>query len=171
MTRRPWLLLAALLASACTNGYSSGVDGSKPVSSLTVAEATTACLNLGLYYQEQLTEDDFVRFRCYGLALSDVTATPTQCQAQYDACQADPPAVDPPTVDCTNAMSDSSCNARVSQLESCITARVQQQRDFIAGLDCSVAGNVPELMRLREPLPLPPECTAIQDICPGAGNI
>lgn len=171
MTRHfSWLALLGVL-TACSSGYSSGVDGSKPVSTLSEEEATTACLNLSDYFLDSVTQADADRFNCYVMGLSDLMATPEQCQATYDACIVDPPEgpLDREPIDCTNAMADMDCNAQVSDVEACVTAQVEAQKSRLDEIDCSIAGNLPELQRLQEELPTPPECAAIESVCPNAG--
>jgi len=171
MTHARLAALVGLLCAGCSSGYSSGVDGSKPVSALTMDEARVACESLADYFESSFTADQNVRFQCYVRALSDITSTTAQCEAAFNACLADPPPPTDNSVECDDPMADTTCNATVSQLESCVTAAVETQRDRILEVDCSVAGNVPELMRLQGDTPTPSECTAIVDICPAAGEL
>lgn len=168
MRIRLTIVVAALALSACSSGYSSGVDGSKPFSTVTAAEARTACENLNDYFQDVFSRDVRDRFNCYVAALSSTTS-PEACQASYEACLASPPSeplnLDP--IDCSTAtMGDPTCNARVSEVESCITAAAQTQRSRIDEVDCSIAGNIPELERLQAPLPTPTECSRLRETCP-----
>lgn len=169
--RRLFVCLA-VLASACSSGYSSGVDGAKPFSTLTAAEAMTACENLDDYLQSIFSRDVRNRFNCYVQALS-TTTSPAACQAAYDACLSSPPSsplnLDP--IDCSTATAgDPTCNAPVSDVESCITASAEAQRDRIDQVDCSIAGNLPELERVQQPIPTPSECTALRETCPAFGD-
>lgn len=162
------VLTAALLASACSSGYSSGVDGSKPFSTITASEAMTACENLDDYLQSSFSRDRQNRFNCYAQALSSTTS-PDACQAAYEACLTSPPSspLNLEPLDCSMAtMGDTSCNAHVSEVESCITASVNAQLDRIDEVDCSIAGNIPELERIQQPLPTPSECSRLRETCP-----
>ncbi|MGE0789535.1 MAG: hypothetical protein AB7S26_27930 [Sandaracinaceae bacterium] len=158
-------LLALVCLVGCSSGYKSGVDGQKPVSTLSMDEAQTACTNLSVYFRDSYTEQDSISFQCYLRALS-TTTDPTACQADYNACIIDPPDVSRPTIDCTNAQVDSECNATVSQVESCVTDYVNASLDRIHEVDCSVAGNIPELQRLQTPPPRSSSCSSIDSICP-----
>ncbi len=168
MSIRLTTVVAALALSACSSGYSSGVDGSKPFSTLTAAEAMTACENLNDYFQSTFSRDVRNRFNCYAQALSSTTS-PEACQASYEACLVSPPStplnLDP--IDCSMAtMGDPTCNARVSEVEACITAQGEAQKSRIDEVDCSIAGNLSELERIQQPIPLPSECTRLRETCP-----
>jgi hypothetical protein len=172
MTRTLLVITCATLI-ACNSGYSSGVDGSKPVSTLDADEVRTACLNLSDYFHNVLPQSRVDSVNCYLEALGDVTRTPEQCQAVYDACVADPPSgpIEFGGFDCTDTSTDTTCNATVSQYEQCITALVETNSSRLDEVSCEVAGNIPELMRLQQEVPTPSECTSIADICPTAGRL
>ena len=171
--RRTALLLPALLVVAgnlvaCNSGFSSGVDGSKPASTLTPAEARTSCESFDAYLQDNLGGSEGVRIDCDIRALSTMT-DPEGCEAADAACLAAPPAdrtFEIHRLDCTDAMADPTCNAPVSDLESCITATLDAYQQRFDRLDCAIAGNIPELQALQEPLPSPEACAALSSTCP-----
>ncbi len=168
------IVCLCLLASACSSGYSSGVDGAKPFSTLTTVEAMTACENLNEYLQNTFSRSVQSEFNCYVAALSE-EVTPEGCQAAFEACLVSPPStpLNLEPIDCSTAtMGDPTCNAHVSEVEQCITASANAYRDRIDELDCSIAGNIPELMRVQQPLAVPAECSELGATCPSfAGGI
>lgn len=166
--RRSTLLLLALPLAACSAGFSSGVDGSKPASTLTPAEAATSCEAFDAYLQDNLGGSEGLRIDCYIRALS-TTTDPAGCEAAYAACIASPPAdrnFEIDRLDCADAMADPTCNAPVSDVESCITATLEAYQQRFDMLDCAIAGNLPELQRLQDPLAAPSQCTALSSTCP-----
>ncbi|MBX3271402.1 MAG: hypothetical protein KF729_14140 [Sandaracinaceae bacterium] len=165
--RASLILSLSLLASACAASYSAGVDGDKPISMLTVAEARLACTNLSAHLQDQFGGDRRDRFNCYVRALS-TTLTPDECRVAFDACMAAPPAgplnIEP--IDCSTAGPDPSCSARVSEVEDCLNASVDAFRERIDGVDCAIAGDAAALMRVQDPIPARAECTRLREVCP-----
>lgn len=160
------LCLGFAVLAACNSGYSSGVEGSKPFSTITESEARTACDNLRDYFESQFPDEQRIETACYVSALSDVTAGPEECEAAYNACRAETTTAEPIDIDCSMPMIDETCNATVSQVETCLNAIIDAQLERQAMIDCSVAGNIPELERLAEQLPTPSECSSIESICP-----
>ena len=163
--------LAFALLTACSSGYSSGVDGSKPFSTITEDEARTACNNLEDYLTSTFPEQQRIELRCYLGALSDVTAGPPECEAAFNACVAETTDAEPLDIDCNTPMIDDTCNATVAQVEDCITALFDAQLERQSMISCEVAGNLPELERLAEEIPPPPECSSIESICPNIPGV
>ena len=168
----PCLLLAlAPLDVGCNSGYSSGVDGSKPASTLTASEAAIACENLGEYVRSSFPQSEVDSVNCYIQSLTSET-DPEACEAAYRACLTDPPEgpFEFGTIDCTGAEADATCNANVSDVEACVTATVNASRDRLAAVDCSIAGTITELQRLQDPLPAPTECSSLGATCPNLAD-
>ena len=160
------LVCIVALATACTSGYSSGVSGSKPVSTLSASEAAIACESMSDYLVSTFPRSQTESFNCYVVGLMELT--PEGCQAAYNACMVDPPSM-PLSIepfDCTGAMPDMDCNATVSETEACITASVESTKSRLDEVDCSIAGNLPELQRISAEVPPPSECTRLATTCP-----
>lgn len=161
---------APVLTTACSSGYSSGVDGSKPVSTLSASEAAIACENLSEYFIASFPPSERDRFNCFVVGLQE--ATPEACDAAFTACMVDPPTtffnIEP--ADCTGATADSTCHATVSEAEACVTASVEANKARLGEVSCAVAGNVAELERLAAPVPQPSECTRLEATCPNVAG-
>ncbi|MCB9593151.1 MAG: hypothetical protein H6719_10500 [Sandaracinaceae bacterium] len=170
---RLWIVLtAALLASACSSGFSSGVDGSKPFSTLTPAEAMTACESLNDYVQSTFPPAQIDQTNCYLQALESTTS-PSDCQTSYEACLSSPPSgpLSFRRSDCSGVTNDPTCTARVSEVESCLTARIGDQKDQLDAIDCSIAGDPAAIRDASATLTAPPECTALVETCPSLAGI
>ncbi len=81
---------------------------------------------------------------------------------------AGPITIEPPN--CVGATPDESCNATVSEVETCLTAMVHALEDRVASIDCSIAGNAAAIMRISQAVPSPTECTRLEATCPNAVN-
>ncbi|MCA9605171.1 MAG: hypothetical protein KC619_06235 [Myxococcales bacterium] len=166
------LVVVASILTACSSGYSSGVDGSKPFSTLTDAEARTACENLNDYLASSFPAARLDQTNCYIQALGSTTS-PSSCEAAHQACLGSPPG-GPLTfsrTDCTGVMNDPTCTARVSEVEACLTARVEAQKDQLDVLDCSIAGDEAAIGRARATPLAPAECTRLAETCPSLAGI
>ena len=168
MLGRTALVGLAALATACSSGYSSGVEGSKPVSTLSASEAALACENLADYLVASFPQSEQDRFACTVRALLDVTLDPAGCRSAVTACLVEPPSAgfDFGSIDCTGATADPTCTATVAATEACVTAEVQAYQDRLAQVDCAIAGNVPALQALEAPVPVPTACSNLGTSCP-----
>lgn len=158
--RRWWWVTAAILAG-CSSGLDSGVQGDKPVSAITTAEATQFCEATRDYLQGRLSRDQQDDIYCTGQALG-MTSNPDDCAAMRSACLAGPIDITyiDESFDCSGAGPVDGCDATVDSVESCYTADIELYIDRLAMIDCSIAGNIPALEELQEPLPVPSECTS-----------
>jgi hypothetical protein len=157
--RLEWMAAVALLAG-CSSGIDSGVEGSKPVSTLSTAESMDLCLAVADYLTATFPQDYAEDRNCTIRALGSTT-TPEDCEAMRSACLADAPPSDFfGDIDCSVTGPIEGCDASVDSVEACYTADVEIYRSRLDELDCSLAGNLPVLMELQEPPPVPSECVS-----------
>lgn len=149
------VLLGPVLLGGCSKGIDSGVEGSKPVSTLTEAEARDLCLAAADYLSSILDEGYDADRICTIQALGSST-TPEDCEAMRRACFEEPPQRD--DVDCSRAGPFPDCDATVDSVEACYTAEIDAYASKLDEADCSLAGNLPALMALMTPPPVPSEC-------------
>ncbi|HJL14675.1 MAG TPA: hypothetical protein RMH99_03405 [Sandaracinaceae bacterium LLY-WYZ-13_1] len=157
MTRYGKLAILTILAG-CSSGLDSGVQGDKPVSALDTAEATDLC-EATVEYLENTVPASYVQERQCTIRALSTTTTPTECEADLSACLEDPPSDDffgDLTCDMAGPVDD--CNATVDAVEACWTADTEIYKTWLDEFTCDDAGNLPVLMELRDPPPVPQEC-------------
>lgn len=159
------VMAGALVLGACGGGgYDSGVDSSKPLDTLTDAEARTACESLNDYLNRQLSVTEQYEVNCTIDALG-TTTNPDACRAAVSTCLAGMPERLFTEADCSTATTTTDCSAPVGQVERCVTADLDVNLDRIDRIRCDIAGNLPELMALQTPPPVPSACTSLEG-CP-----
>lgn len=164
-TRAIPILATLLLLGGCTNGYSSGVDSTKPFNTLTPAEATTACVNFADYLDGQLSAQRQWQISCTIEALGSTT-NPEECNASVTACLGGDSRTLFGSIDCSGSMVSADCGATVGQVEGCINAEFPPYLDKLDMANCSIAGNIPALQELMQRPPVPSECSSLASVCP-----
>ena len=138
-------VLVVVSAIGCGGGggssFSTSVQGSKPLGTLSTTEAATLCKDTSSYLMAQTSALNSKENQCRatGLAfaaLSSMGSSQTDamiqqaCQAGYALCEsapADDGGIDTTTttVDCTNAMAPpATCTATVSQYSACLSEQI-----------------------------------------------
>lgn len=167
-TVRQSILLLAILTTACgAGGFDSGVQGDKPVSTVTDAEARQFCEALESWYFALAPVAYQQRERCELTALG-TTANPAACEASVNACLQNPPAIS--DFDCTTSTALPGCNATVDEVEACAAADANALKARADEASCAAAGNLPELQRLAMAVPVPAECSRLASYCPVYGD-
>lgn len=167
------------VASAGSDRVSIGLPPGKPLSSLTAAEALSACERLRASTQNALSEADIARFRCSFTATvfaivfnADGTEMidRARCEEAFSSCIAD---MDADAQASSDGMCDASfmtqfmsCDATAGELEACLNASLEVLRAQISMISCSSS-----ILLIRDAgsaLPEPAACAALEMKCPGA---
>jgi hypothetical protein len=165
------------LAPACSDGglrpYASGLDGTRPLASLTPVESQRLCKTVQSWARDAIPAAQRSVFVCKSSGLvaavlvasrGDPAGLEKACQRSYEECL-EHAGMTPSALGCPVA--GPACAATVGEYESCVN-------DFPASFDDAVAA-VPPCDRLTlgailtlgmTPL-LPPSCAAFEARCPG----
>ncbi len=149
----------ALVLLACSGGDNggSGVDSSKAITDVTVAEAVDICE----WSEGLIDEQTDHNIDCFFTAWFDAE-TPELCQAAYDACLAQDPES---SSDCDDVSVDQlpECASMftIGEMEGCIEARASLVKSAFSTLTCSSTES--DLEDLDQ---TPSACTAIERDCP-----
>jgi hypothetical protein len=156
-----------------------GLPREKALSSLSEAEAISACEQLRMSADNAVSEDDLARYTCtIAAALFSITTgangMPTidraMCEQMVNSCLAE---TDEQGESSSSGMCDASfmtglmgCNATAGELEACLNASIDVLRDQLSMVSCtspvSLAG--PDAgMSASEP----PACASLDMKCPG----
>jgi hypothetical protein len=128
-------LLALLSSMACSSNpepqrrYSSGLNGSSQVSTLTDEQLEQICKTYDVYVNTEVDLSSVAYVACLPLAVF-TTRTKADCQASLNNCMAIFPTPIKVSAKADNAQVCATtlkqCQAKVSDLESCVTVNVDQ---------------------------------------------
>ena len=143
---RTSIVLVSLVATACASPspsharVTSGLDGTRTLSSLDAAESRTLCEAFVAHAEREIAHAEARTFACTERALlSPGLETPESCEDYVAECT--PGVAYESSIDCATYRFDSTCDVSVALFELCATEHVAR----ITGvgrypIDCSLAG-------------------------------
>jgi len=166
---RTSIVLVSLVATACASPppsramVSSGLDGTRTLSSLDATESRTLCESFVAYAELETARAEARTFACTERALlSPELETPESCEGYVAECT--PGVAYESSIDCATHRFDPTCGASVALFELCATELVARITGVIRNpIDCSLAGTEDAAAALAvEPWE---ECTRFDPSC------
>jgi len=141
-------LFAGLLTSACGNDdpkpvFSSGLDDTKPASTLNDDDKRTFCRTLDAHVDVTIGFEEIARLVCLPGAL--LAGTRQGCEDVLDTCMRNAPS--PITINASASREQTcfddldSCEANVATLEACVNVNVGAVRQLLENISCARFGD------------------------------
>src|ERR1019366_1181846 len=158
--------------SGGAGGGSSGgsvttLDGSKPIGTLTAAEANQLCADTYAYYGQAISQADLCKWA--GLSYGVSSSAPSDSQLQTNCKSQETPCLTASPASVTCSALPSNCTATVSQYSACVTDEAAAFKKAVAALPGCAAAKLTDLAGVwaYETGDAPASCTAITDSkCP-----
>jgi hypothetical protein len=152
--------------------YSSGVDGNKPVSSYTQSDAEKFCSSEASFVNGRYSHQQRCVLNSAGTTTSNCSASEAElratCTAAYDACVADATKVkDLDPSHCVAALPGSTCQAKTSELNTCVSNLASALDSILASMPSCSAFTSAACSTIKSMLQSTDEaCPTLKAACP-----
>lgn len=183
------LLVLMIVATGCSGGssgtgsssgnFSTGIEPSRKINSLTPSEVSTACKNLDSYASEKITDE--LGCNLSGIIFQDLFRPfdPTLPADRVQACEQikgeclNDNSRDEEVIDCElekEVARNQACQAVVAEYEVCVKTAIDALSDEFSDVSCDIAASKEQsdaiAIRLQNRANIA-ECAAVMTKCPG----